>query len=75
MKVRLSKRVLEHIVSTHPEVTDCTQVIVETVQNPDRSSHYRIKGELEALKFYPELHIGLKYLLLFTVRWMKKGLL
>jgi len=61
MKIRLSKKVLEHIVSRHPEVEPHTQKIMETVQNPDliiRGS----RGELKALKFYSALHIGPKYL-------------
>jgi hypothetical protein len=61
MKVRLSRRVLEHIVSWHPEVEAYTQEIVETVRNPDLIVR-GLRGELKALKFYSGLHIGPKYL-------------
>jgi hypothetical protein len=61
MQMKLSDRVLEHISKRHPEVALYTAEIVETTQDPDliiRGS----RGELKALKFYTELHIGPKYL-------------
>ena len=61
MRIKLSKRVLNHIIARHPEVKTYAHKIIETVQNPDLI----IKGsrhELKALKFYPRLHIGSKYL-------------
>jgi len=62
MKIKLSKRVLDHIVARHPEVKAYTHKLVETVQNPDVLVR-GVRGELKALKFYPSLHIGPKYLL------------
>jgi len=35
--------------------------IVDTLQNPDMIIK-GVRGELKALKFYPALHIGSKYL-------------
>jgi hypothetical protein len=61
MMVKLSKRVLDHIVARHPEVVAYARKIVETVQSPDLVVR-GLRGELKALKFYPELHIGPKYL-------------
>ncbi|MCP8320967.1 MAG: hypothetical protein H3Z52_08510 [archaeon] len=61
MKIKLSKKVLDHIIARHPEVAVCVNEIVETVQNPDLVVK-GLRGELKALKFYTELHIGLKYL-------------
>jgi len=59
MKVRLSRRVLNHIVARHPEVSAYTHKILETVQNPDLIIR-GLRGELKATKFYTELHIGPK---------------
>jgi len=61
MRIKLRKRVLNHIVARHPEVKTYTHEIVETVQNPDLVIK-GARGELKALKFYAELHIGPKYL-------------
>jgi len=61
MRLRISRKVLDHIVARHPEVKAYTNEITETVRNPDlvvRGS----RGELKALKFYQALHIGSKYL-------------
>lgn len=35
MEIKLSERVLGHIVTRHPEVAAYTHQIVETVRNPD----------------------------------------
>mgnify|MGYP001097664729 CR=1 FL=1 len=61
MKVRLSSKVLDHIVARHPEVAAYTHEIVETVQKPDLVVR-GLRGELKALKFYTGLHIGSKFL-------------
>ena len=61
MEIKLSKTVLDHIATRHPEVAAYTNAIVKTVQNPDLIIK-GLRGELKALKFYTELHIGPKYL-------------
>ncbi len=61
MKLKLSEKVLDHIVTRHPEVKAHGHEIVETVRNPDLIVR-GLKGELKALRFYPELPIGSKYL-------------
>jgi len=61
MKIKLSKKVLDHIIARHPEVKTYTHEIVETVQNPDWVIR-GLRGEFKALKFYTALHIGSKYL-------------
>ncbi|MCP8309577.1 MAG: hypothetical protein H3Z54_12950 [archaeon] len=61
MQVRLSKTVLNHIVKRHPEVKPYLDKIYETVQNPGIIIR-GARGEFKALKFYSELHIGPKYL-------------
>ena len=61
MRIKLSKTVLDHIVSRHPEVKAYTHEINETVQNPDLVIR-GLRGESKALKFYPTLPIGSKYL-------------
>ena len=69
MSVKLSRKVLNHIVSRHPEVARYTREIIIAVQNPDliiRGS----RGEFKALKFYTDLHIGPKYL---VVIYQEKG--
>jgi len=60
-RIRLSRKVLDHIVARHPEVKAYTREIVEAVQSPDVVVR-GLRGELKALKFYTELHIGPKYL-------------
>ncbi len=47
MKVKLSRRVLNHIVVRHPEVSAYTHKILETVQNPDLIIR-GLRGELKA---------------------------
>ena len=61
MRIKLSKTVLDHIVSRHPEVKAYTHEITETIQNPDLVVKGS-RGESKALKLYPTLHIGSKYL-------------
>jgi len=61
VKIKLSRRVLNHVVKRHPEVRAYMHRIVETVQNSDIIIR-GMRGELKALKFYPTLHIGPKYL-------------
>jgi len=61
MRVRLSRKVLHHIVARHPEVKAYTSEIGEAVRNPDLIVR-GLRGELKALKFYSRLHIGSKYL-------------
>jgi len=61
MRIKLSKRVLDHIVARHPEVAVYTHEIIKAVRNPDLVVK-GLRGELKALKFYPALHIGSKYL-------------
>jgi hypothetical protein len=61
MEIKLSKTVLDHIATRHPEVAAYTNAIVETVQNPDLIIK-GLRGELKALKFYTKLYIGPKYL-------------
>lgn len=61
MKITISKKVLQHIIARHPEVKDYTNEITKTVQDPDIIKR-GARGELKALKFYHELHIGPKYL-------------
>ncbi|KPV63335.1 MAG: hypothetical protein AOA65_1343 [Candidatus Bathyarchaeota archaeon BA1] len=63
MKIKLSRKVLDHIISRHPEVKAYRDKIVETVQNPDMIIE-GVRGELKALKFYPTLRIGPKYLVI-----------
>ena len=61
LRIRLSKRVLNHIIQRHPEVKTHIHKIVETVQDPDMIVR-GMRGELKSLKFYPALHVGPKYL-------------
>jgi len=61
MEIKLSKKVLEHIVKRHPEVAAYATKIVETIQDPDLVIK-GLTGELKALKFCTELCIGPKYL-------------
>lgn len=61
MRMKLSKRVLRHIIARHPEVDAYTSKILETVESPDLVVR-GLRGELKALRFYPALHIGPKYL-------------
>jgi len=60
-KIKLSKRVLDHIIARHPEVKACTHEIVVATRNPDLVIR-GLRGELKALKFYSTLPIGSKYL-------------
>jgi len=61
MTVRLSAKVLDHIVARHPEVRAYSREVSETVRNPDLVVR-GLRGELKALKFYRALHVGSKYL-------------
>jgi len=61
MTIRLSEKVLSHIVARHPEVKAYTHEIVEAVRDPDFVIK-GLRGEFKALKFYPILPIGSKYL-------------
>jgi len=58
---KFTKKVLDHIVTRHPEVAAYTHEIVKTVQDPDMVIK-GLRGELKALKFYTKLHVGPKYL-------------
>ena len=60
MEIKLSKKVLDHIAPRYPEVVAYTHEIVKTVQDSDLVIR-GLMGELKALKFYTELHIGPKY--------------
>lgn len=58
---KLSKRVLRHIVSRHPEVAPYKEKMLIAVEEPDlimRGS----RGELKALRFYSDIDIGPKFL-------------
>ncbi len=61
MEIKLSKKVLDHIVTRHPEVAAYTHEIVKTVQDPDMIIR-GLRGELKALKFYTKLHVEPKFL-------------
>jgi hypothetical protein len=61
LRVKLSKKVLDHIVARHPEVKAYTHEIVKTVQDPDLIIK-GLRGEFKALKLYTTLHIGTKYM-------------
>ena len=61
MRVKLPKKVLDHIVARHPEVEAYTREIVKAVQDPDLVIK-GLRGELKALKLYATLHIGTKYM-------------
>jgi len=61
MEIKLSKKVVEHVVKRHPEVAAYTANIVDTVQDPDLVIK-GLRGELKALKLYTKLRIGPKYL-------------
>ncbi len=61
MRVKLSKKVLDHIVARHPEVDAYTHEIVKTVQDPDLIIK-GLRGEFKALKLYTTVHIGTKYM-------------
>ncbi|RSN75404.1 hypothetical protein [Candidatus Methanodesulfokora washburnensis] len=60
-KIKLPKRTLDHIITRHPEVAAYIHRIVEAAQDPDLVIK-GLRGELKALKFYTNLHIGPKYL-------------
>jgi len=62
MRLRISRKVLDHIVARHPEVKAYIDEVAETVRSPDlvvRGS----RGELKALKFYQALHIDEKVII------------
>jgi hypothetical protein len=60
LEIKLSKKVLDHMVTRHPEVATYTHEIVKTAQDPDIVIR-GFRGELKALKFYTKLHVGPKY--------------
>jgi len=60
MEIKLSKKVLDHIVTRHPEVAAYIPEIVETIQSPDLVI-MGLRGELKALRFYTELPVGPKF--------------
>jgi len=57
----LSGRTVKHIVERHPEVKPYINRIREAVENPDTIVK-GFKGEFKALKWYGDLHLGPKYL-------------
>ena len=61
MRIILSDRTVKHIVGKHPEVKPYINRIRETVENPDTIVK-GFKGEFKALKWYSDLHLGPKYL-------------
>jgi hypothetical protein len=61
LETKFFRKILDHIVTRHPEVAAYTHEIVKTVQDPDMIIK-GLRGELKALKFYTKLHIGPKYL-------------
>lgn len=61
MSIRLSQKVLNHIVTRHPEVSRYVNEIVKAIQDPDIIFR-GLRGEFKALKFYAEVPIGPKYL-------------
>jgi ABC-type Fe2+-enterobactin transport system substrate-binding protein len=69
LSIKLSRKVLGHIVSRHPEVARYTHEIVVAVQDPDLIVR-GLRGEFKALKFHANLHIGPKYL---VVIYQEKG--
>ena len=61
MRIILSDRTVKHIIGRHPEVKPYINRIREAVEDPDlivRGS----RGEFKALKWYSDLHLGPKYL-------------
>jgi len=71
MEIKLSKGVLDHIATRHPEVAAYSNAIVQTVRNPDLIIK-GLRGELKALKFYAKLHIGPKYLVVVYREFRKE---
>lgn len=61
LSIKLSRKVLNHIVSRHPEVARYPHEIIMTVKDPDLVIR-GLRGEFKALKFYANLSIGSKYL-------------
>jgi hypothetical protein len=60
-RTKLSKKVVKHIASRHPEIAPYMNRIRDAVEDPDfvvRGS----RGEFKSLRFYSDLHIGSKYL-------------
>jgi len=51
MSIKISRKVLNHIASRHPEVARYTHEIVTAVQGPDLIVR-GLRGEFKALKFY-----------------------
>lgn len=61
LSIKLSRKVLNHVVRRHPEVARYTHEILMTVQNLDLIVR-GLRDEVKALKFYANLHVGPKYL-------------
>lgn len=61
LQVILSNKTLNHIIARHPEVKPYIDKIYETIKNPDVIIK-GLRGEFKALKWYPELRVGSKYL-------------
>jgi len=62
MGIKLSRRVLNHILTRHPEMKPHIEKIGETASSPDMIIR-GLRGELKALKFYSMLHTGSKYII------------
>jgi len=70
-EIKLTDKVLAHITKRHPEVASYANKIGETVKSPDLV----IRGssdELKALKFFTELHIGPKFLVVIYRKIQKE---
>jgi len=61
LSIKLSIKVLNHIFSRHPEIAPYKREITMTVKDPDLIIR-GLRGEFKALKFYANLHVGSKYL-------------
>ena len=61
MRIVLSDRTVKHIVGKHPEVKPYINRIREAVEDPDLIVR-GFKGEFKALKWYSDLYLGPKYL-------------
>jgi len=59
--LRLTRSSWKHIVSEHPEMKPYLTRILETAQTPDLIAA-GATGELKAIKWFDDLHVGPKYL-------------
>ena len=59
--LRLTKASWKHISTEHPEVKPYLKRILETVQAPDLIAA-GATGELKAIRWFDDLHVGPKYL-------------